>query len=265
MGGSLTIVGTGIVGVGDFTLRTIEQIRKADVVYYHVFIREVADFVKSLNSRAKDLSVYYGEDKNRRLTYVQMSESMLSSVRGGLNVVGIFNGHPGIFVMASRRAINVAKIEGFRATLLPAVSSIDCLIADLGVDPGLYGFQIVKAGSFVRGRARLATTSQVVLLQVSSVGDANYSKSGFKHARKNELISKLIELYGPNHEAVYYSSRSDEGAASVVLVRQLLQFLDISLLSQLKHGIIYLPPFGKTYFDVSSWNDTQFSQVEILL
>ncbi len=53
--------------------------------------------------------------------------AILSSVRKGLYVVGIFYGHPGIFVNPSRRALTIARQEGYQALMLPAVSSIDCL------------------------------------------------------------------------------------------------------------------------------------------
>ena len=59
-----------------------------------------------------DLYVFYADDKKRYDTYVQMAESCLFYARKGLNVVAIFYGHPGVFVMPSHRAIKIALKQG---------------------------------------------------------------------------------------------------------------------------------------------------------
>lgn len=39
---------------------------------------------------------------------------MMKDVRAGQNVLGIFYGHPGAFVSPTRRAIAIARDEGYR-------------------------------------------------------------------------------------------------------------------------------------------------------
>merc|ERR1719315_731601 len=98
---------------------------------------------------ALDLYVLYDDGKNRIDTYVQMSEAMLHEARKGLNVVGIFYGHPGVFVLPSHRAIQIAKKEGMTGIMLPAPSAEDCLVSDLGIDPSLPGMQTLEATDFL--------------------------------------------------------------------------------------------------------------------
>lgn len=64
---------------------------------------------------------------------------MLQEVRLGKKVVGVFYGHPGVFVSPSHRAISIARFEGYEAKMLPAVSAEDSLYADLGIDPSRPG------------------------------------------------------------------------------------------------------------------------------
>lgn len=64
---------------------------------------------------------------------------MLDEVRAGQNVVGVFYGHPGVLVTSSQRAIAIAKDEGYPAKMLPGISAVDTLWADLGVDPSRSG------------------------------------------------------------------------------------------------------------------------------
>src|SRR5437773_2103233 len=73
--------------------------------------------------------------KPRRETYAEMVEELLAPVRAGHNVCAAFYGHPGVFVNPGHEAIRRARAEGFPARMLPAVSALDCLVADLGIDP----------------------------------------------------------------------------------------------------------------------------------
>jgi hypothetical protein len=62
---------------------------------------------------------------------------MLRYVRAGHNVIGIFYGHPGVFVSPAHRAIAIAREEGFKAKMLLGISAEDVLFTDLGVDPAV--------------------------------------------------------------------------------------------------------------------------------
>jgi len=59
--------------------------------------------------------------------------------------------------------------------MIPGVSSLDNLCADLGVDPGSLGLQVVKADRFLLGRTRLCANEHVVIVQPGVVGYRQYS------------------------------------------------------------------------------------------
>ena len=61
---------------------------------------------------ALDLYVFYADDKKRYDTYVQMAEACLYYARQGSNVVAVYYGHPGVFVLPSHRAFQIAKRQG---------------------------------------------------------------------------------------------------------------------------------------------------------
>ena len=110
--GSLVMIGSGIKCVGQFTLEAISHIRKADKVLYCVADPATEVYIRDLRPDALDLYVFYADGKNRYETYVQMSEACLYLSRQGLHVVGIFYGHPGVFVLPSHRAIQIALKQG---------------------------------------------------------------------------------------------------------------------------------------------------------
>lgn len=64
------------------------------------------------DAHALNLRVFYAEDKRRYDTYAQMSEALLYYARQGLLTVGVFYGHPGVFVQPSHRAIAIATKQG---------------------------------------------------------------------------------------------------------------------------------------------------------
>ena len=110
--GSLVVIGSGIKSVGQFTLEAVSHIKCADKILFCVADPATEVFIKDMRPDAMDLYVFYADDKKRYDTYVQMAESCLFYARKGLNVVAIFYGHPGVFVMPSHRAIKIALKQG---------------------------------------------------------------------------------------------------------------------------------------------------------
>ena len=86
-------------------------------------------------------------------------------------VCAVFYGHPGIFVWPSYKAIQLAREDGYRAYMLPAVSSLDCLFADVGFDPSRHSCQILEATDMLVRSREPDTEAAVVLFQAGCVGD----------------------------------------------------------------------------------------------
>jgi Tetrapyrrole (Corrin/Porphyrin) Methylases len=196
---------------------------------------------------AIDLYEYYGEGKLRDITYVQMAELMLREVRLGRSVVGLFHGHPGYFVKAGRRALAIAQLEGHRTVLLPGVSATDCLFADLRIDPGVIGIQILKASHVLCKSRSVAPNNHVVLVQIGSVGDSTFSFTGFKHAKFDLLFKTLISIYGGDHDSVYYVASIFPGLDPVINVRKLSEYLDQKTQDTVHAATLYLPPKGVSF------------------
>src|SRR5690606_11011911 len=129
--GQLTVIGSGIETAG-FTALDENLIERADKVFYCVADPATVVWLKARRPDAYDLYVLYDEDKARYITYVQMTEALLYYVRQGLHVVAVYYGHPGIFVLSTHRAIQIARREGRHATMRANVSALDTLCADLG-------------------------------------------------------------------------------------------------------------------------------------
>lgn len=200
--GRLVVVGSGI-SIGQLTSEAKGWIEYADKVLYAV--QDVASerYIQHLNASAESLAVFYGDDKERSITYLEMTERILECVRDGLNVCAVFYGHPGMFVFPSREAIRRAREEGYEASMLPGVSSLDCLLADFNIDFAR-GCQIFEATDLLVNRRMIDTSATVIVLQIGGVGCSTFRWKGFHPQRLPDFLEVLVSIYGTGHEGYLY-------------------------------------------------------------
>jgi hypothetical protein len=162
-----------------------------------------ATWLESLNRSARSLTPLYRAGVPRRRIYEEMVEEILDAVRGGSRVCAVFYGHPGVYVEPSHTAVRRAREEGFEARMLPAVSAEDCLVADLGVDPGANGWQSWEATAFLLRGVRPDPTAGLVLWQVDGIGKLDWNRD--PDPRGLEALAEVLEQhYPPEHELVFY-------------------------------------------------------------
>lgn len=202
--GSLVVVGTGIQ-IGHLTPDARVAIETADRVLYCVADGETESLLESLNARTESLYVYYAGDKRRILTYNQMIDRTLECVRAGERVCAVYYGHPGMFVYPSHQSIKRARAEGFHARMLPAVSSLDCLFADLGIDP-ISGCQIFEATDLLLRARAIDPGMLVIICQVGFVGDMGFNFRGYDGRNLPTLAAELARTYGSEHEVTIYEA-----------------------------------------------------------
>lgn len=201
--GELTIIGSGIEALG-FQMGDEELIKSADKVFYCVADPATVVWIKQLRPDAFDLYVLYDDSKVRYTTYMQMTEAQLYYVRQGMKVVVIFYGHPGIFVLSTHRAIMIARREGYRATMRAGVCALDCLCADLGVDPCHPGMQTHEATDMLVRQRRPDVSLHVVLWQVGLIGEMGFRREGYLNSNFSVFINYLQQFYGRDYPVTHY-------------------------------------------------------------
>ena len=201
--GSMVCVGTGITVGAHIAPIARSHIENADIVFFagHPLMEM---WVTEMNSNVHSLQVFYAEGKDRRITYKEMVNAMMTEVRAGKKVVGAFYGHPGVFAWPSHKAIQTAKKEGYAAHMVPGISAEDCLYADLGVDPGIVGSQHFEASQFMFYKRRVDPSAYLILWQVCIAGDKSASKLSTGKAYRQILVELLNEYYPNEHSVVLY-------------------------------------------------------------
>lgn len=203
--GSLTVVGTGIQAAAHLTTQTRLVIGRADEVLYLVNDPVAAVWIEGANPNARSLDYLYESGKDRRETYDAIAEEIASRVRLGLDVCAIFYGHPGVFAWPGHEAIRRLRAEGSSSRMLPGVSTLDCLVADIGIDPASTGCQTYEATDFLVRRRTIDLCALLILWQIGFVGNATYepvpSMDGLPL-----LLERLLEVYPEDHETIIYEA-----------------------------------------------------------
>jgi precorrin-6B methylase 1 len=214
-GGSLTVVGAGIDAGGQLTPQARAAFAGADEAFFLVGDPVAARLLEGINPRARSLHDLYENGKPRLETYEEMAEAMLAPVRTGHTVCTAFYGHPGVFVYPAHVAMARAREEGFPTRMLPGISSLDCLFADLGLDPAANGCQIHHATDFVLRRIAPDTTALLILLQVGVIGQPAHLEHP-DWSRLPLLVECLEAFYPPEHGVIAYEASPFPVAGPVV-------------------------------------------------
>ncbi|OAX43423.1 hypothetical protein K503DRAFT_789522 [Rhizopogon vinicolor AM-OR11-026] len=158
--GTLTIAGSGIASVAHITLETLSYIKESDKLFYLVCDPVTEAFIQDNTTGG------------RYDSYIQMCEVMLKAVRAGHRVLGVFYGHPGVF-----------------------------MFADLELDPCYSGCNTYEATELLRDRP-LDPSTHNIIWQVGSVGviDMEFEMGTSFHL----LVDHLEKDCGPDYKVVHY-------------------------------------------------------------
>ncbi|MGB8032045.1 MAG: SAM-dependent methyltransferase [Terracidiphilus sp.] len=236
----LTVVGTGIRGGLQMTVEARNAISISPKVLYLVADKVTEALVRRLNPKAESLYGFYREDRLRGETYRLMVKKILEDLEAVQNLCVVFYGHPGVFVWPTREAIRRARSKGFKARMLPGISTVDNLFADLGVDPGMMGLQSYEATAFLVCGYRIDPSAGLILWQTGVVGDSGWSpRYKMDQPRMRVLAEHLGRSYGRNHKVVLYAAAEIPAATPFVKVIPIRSLPKVKLQGP---TTLYVPP-----------------------
>jgi hypothetical protein len=210
-------------------------IERADEVLFLVADPLMVRWLERRHPRTRSLETLYAPGKRRSETYREIVAELLAPIRAGRNVCAVFYGHPGVFARPGHEAIRQARSEGFTARMLPGVSALDCLVADLGLDPAASGLQSYDATDFLVHRRKPDTAATLVLWQIGVVGELGYATEP-RREHVELLVERLRRFYRPDHETIVYEASPYPDVADPLVLRLPLEALpeaEVPLLSTL--------------------------------
>jgi uncharacterized protein YabN with tetrapyrrole methylase and pyrophosphatase domain len=241
--GSLNVVGAGIRFSAQTTPEARHAIETADVVV-HLGGEPIGDdWLGSLNADSRSLAPIYatGVERGdaRSQIYEEMADSILDLVRAGKDVCVALYGHPMVFATPARLAVEQAEAEGYAVRVLPGISAVDCLLADLRFDPGRTGIQSYEATRFLERNPHIEPTAALVLWQIGALGNDHAVIGPPNRGSVVQLIKRLLEIYPLDHEVVLY--RASEYAAFEARIDR-LPFRDLPDADIDPMATLFVPP-----------------------
>lgn len=214
------IVGLGIVGARQITKEVGEVLRKSERVFLLFYQKVVHDYIANeLGTPVTDLHQEYEEGLDRLKTYRKMADRVMSAAERATGPVTLaLYGHPTIFVSPTRLIQEEAPQRALRVKVLPGISSIDCIFAEIGFDPGTTGIQMYEATDFLVRRFAPDPAVPLFLWQVGALETGLYTARISKPERFVRLRQYLQTFYPEDHilyllrTATYPFTRSEQRA-----------------------------------------------------
>ncbi len=240
----LTVVGLGIRGV-QTTPEARVCIAQASHVLYLVADPVSEAFVRRLNPTAETLANFYQEGKPRIEIYNEIVEKILSRLEESGDLCVVFYGHPGVLCYPTNEVLRRARLKGVSARMLPGISALDNLIADLGVDPA--GLQSYEATNFLIYAHRFDTSAGLVLWQVGVLGETRWDPlHKAVPGRLRVLADYLADFYGRDHQVfLYRAAELPSGRPAIEGV----SLGDLPGAKLIEAGTLYVPPKGRPNLD----------------
>lgn len=203
-GGFVTIAGVGLRPDRDATAEVEAVLRAADVVFHSVADVQARHWIRSRAPEAHDLNPLYEDGRPRIEAYRAMADLVVGRAGGGEHVVLVVYGHPCFLHTGVQLTLRAARDRGLAFRVLAGLSSIDGLLACIGVDPGFGGLQVLEACDMMMYGRRPQIDGHVVILQVAALGPRVHRAEGYSGADAEFLIRRLETLYTAEHPALHF-------------------------------------------------------------
>ena len=117
------------------------------------------------------------------------------------------HGHPLVAAHPPFLVLELAKALELQVTVLPGISAIDTILADLRLDPVVHGIQMYEATDLLLRRRPLQPEVPAILWQIGPLETCLHSMTVSRPERFSRFVAHLRQYYPPGHEvvAIYYS------------------------------------------------------------
>lgn len=206
MKNTLIVVGTGIKFLSHLTTEAKASIEKADKVLYLVNEPAMKSWIKDTNSNSESLDFLYETNHPRNENYLAIAKYVNKALNEIKVLCLVMYGHPTFLADPSIYSVNLAIKNGHNTYVLPGISSEDCMLADLLLDPSSCGSQSFEATDFLIYGRENDTSCHLIIWQASMIG----IKTNFKHQNPKNglkiLTDHLLNKYSKQHPVILYEA-----------------------------------------------------------
>ena len=130
--------------------------------------------------------------------------------------------------------------------MLPGISALDCLFADLGIDQSTTSLQSIGATDLLLRHRQIQTDSHVILWQIGFIGNATIVFGKSTNPYLPVLVDYLLRYYPPEHELTIYEAPQYAIAAAR---KEKIPLRNLASAQLTSGSTLYIPPATKTEVD----------------
>jgi len=189
--------GTQVTREVEAAIRASREVLFLDTgVATRAFLEERCPRVTSLYEES------YSEDGSRVNAYEHMAARVIDAALDHPPVTFAIHGHPLVAVTAPFLILKAARALDLKVMVLPGISAIDTIMADLRIDPVIHGIQMYEATDLLLRRRPLMPDVPAILWQVGPLETCLHSMRVSVPERYSRFIQHLRQYYPPGHEVV---------------------------------------------------------------
>lgn len=248
----LLIIGTGIKSLAHLTQESMIIIKQSEKVLYLVNEPYLKEWIERESTLCESLEPIYFSQEKRIDNYKKITSYIVDQNKKHDSLCVVLYGHPVVHAMSALAAAREVKEQGGKTTILPAISSLDCLFADLTFDPSESGCYSADATDFLIYMRQFDPNSHLILLQVGNIGTYNQEKTTHVHV----LRDYLLQYYEKDHNVCYYE------AAQYPTQMARIDYFPLSAIAEQPVSsltTLYVPPVNKTI----QWNKEMLERLNM--
>ena len=191
--------------------RSNEILYASDAIGIHSYLQELC---------GKVTEVYVStlrEGEERLSKYNRIAAMVIEAALDHPPVTFAVAGHPLVFVYPTQQILSVADQLGLRVKIHPGISSFDCMILDLQLDPGTQGVQMFETTALLLQQHALYPDVPCFLWQIGAVETRLFTRAPSVPGRFVRLQSHLLKYYPAGHKVKVVYSSSHPLAMSTIL------------------------------------------------
>ncbi|HHF7365646.1 TPA: SAM-dependent methyltransferase [Legionella bozemanae] len=223
--GKLIVIGSGIKSLAHLSKETLVVMESSERLLYLVNDKVSSDYILNSHLNSESLEILYFKYQNRQDSYNAITEKIICEYKQYSSLCVLLYGHPTFFADFALDAVTRIRKQGGQAIILPAISSLDSLLADLLINPGKDGMAIYDATELLVHEHYINVYSYLILYQVSNLGMKNHKISTYLGVLKEYLLG----FYPEDHEVIIYSAPQIPGLSFKLEVLELKCFEKASI------------------------------------
>lgn len=206
-------------GLGDSLQITVESQRamaRAGRVFSIGLPPNLGALLRSQRIRCVDMSSCFEEGRPFTEVYLDVADAILRQAESDPPAVLLSEGNPLVSNALNRFLLMTAKERGLVTQVLPAVSPIDSLICQIGLDVGTFGLQVFDARRLYARELPVHPGVPLLLLQLAGVALAETSAAFDPRPEAYApLTAYLGRFYPPMHVVVHLANSVNPQAAAL--------------------------------------------------